>query len=418
MRPPECRPARIWGVSAEGVAQFDWSSTLLLEDRSLVEGPFAEGMARQKPFTCEARYRRTDSTVRVLRTSANPLFDPAGCFLGMVGINEDVTELRSAQNDLAAANADLKVSLREAQTVMRRFEQATSIAGLAMSEHDADLRYVWAHGIPNSSIGRTPSEIVGGPLGDKLEEFLRSAFESDGTVTGALEFSVDGRRQWWDVQACRLPGADERGGVLASALDVTARRLNEQKLEVLARELSHRVKNVYAVVQAIVHQSARASGAPGDFVDTLSARLRTLAAAQDGLLASGRDYVDMKTLSEQTLSHVENVDIAGPEVRVPSRLAPYLALALHELATNSLKYGALQRSESATFEWTVEDGDELFLKWIEPSDAPRSADHAGFGTLLLTKIFARATGGHAARNWDDGDLKWTARVPLRAEITM
>lgn len=408
-----------WGVSADGVAQFDWSSTLLMEDRPLIDGPFSEGMARQSPFTCEARYRRVDEAVRLLRTSANPIFDPAGCFLGMVGINEDVTELRAAQSDLAAANTDLKVSLREAQTVMRRFEQATSIAGLVMSEHDADLRYVWSHGIPNSGIGRTPSEIVGGQLGDLLEEFLRSALESEETVTRALEFSVDGRRQWWDVQACRLPGAGERGGILASAVDVTARRLNEQKLEVLARELSHRVKNVYAVVQAIVHQSAKVSGVPGDFVDTLSERLRTLAAAQDGLLASGRDYVDITELAEQTLGHVENVYMAGPEVWIPSRLAPYLALALHELATNSLKYGALRRSQAATLEWTVEGDDELVVKWIEPAEgAPLSAHHTGFGTLLLTKIFARATGGQAARDWEDSELTWTARVPLRPEITM
>jgi PAS domain S-box-containing protein len=408
-----------WGVQADRVAKFDWSSTLLLEDRPLVEGPFGEGMREHKPFTCEARYRRADGTVRLLRTRANPLFDDAGRFLGMVGINEDVTELRVAQADLAAANADLKASLREAQTVMRRFEQATSIAGLSMSEHDADLRYVWAHGIPNSSIGRTPSEIIGGQLGDLLDEFLRSALHSKETVTKELEFSVDGRRQWWEVQACRLPGADDRGGVLASAFDVTARRLNEQKLEVLARELSHRVKNVYAVVQAIVYQAAKVSGVPGDFVDKLSDRLRTLAAAQDGLLAAGRDYVDMHELSEQTLGHVENVDVTGPEVRVPARVAPYVALALHELATNSLKYGALQKSRRATFEWTLEDGDQMSLEWIEPSDrkAP-STDHTGFGTLLLSKIFARATGGQAARSWDENGLKWTARLPLRAEITM
>lgn len=408
-----------WGVQADQVAQFDWSSTLLREDRSLVEGPFGEGMRAQKPFTCEARYRRADGTVRLLRTRANPLFDPSGRFLGMVGINEDVTELRVAQSDLAAANTDLKTSLQEAQTVMRRFELATSIAGLAMSEHDADLRYVWAHGIPNSSIGRTPSEIVGGQLGGMLDELLQFALQSEGTVVRELEFSVDGRRQWWEVQACRLPGTDERGGVLASALDVTARRLNEQKLEVLARELSHRVKNVYAVVQSIVYQAAKVSGVPSDFVDKLSARLRTLAAAQDDLLAAGRDYVDMKQLSQQTLGHVENVDVTGPEVKVPARLAPYVALALHELATNSLKYGALERSQTARFEWAVQGDNELVMQWIESSDQlGQTAQHIGFGTLLLTKIFARATGGQAARDWEDGAFKWTARLPLRAEITV
>ncbi len=408
-----------WGVQADRVTEFDWFSTLLLDDRSLVEGPFGEGMREQKPFACEARYRRADGTVRLLRTSANPIFDGAGKFLGMVGINEDVTELRVAQTDLAAANADLKVSLHEAQIVMRRFEQATRIAGLAMSEHDADLRYVWAHGIPYSSIGRTPSEFVGGELGEMLDDILRTALRSEETVSKELEFAVDGRRQWWEVQACRLPGTDERGGVLASALDVTARRLNEQKLEVLARELSHRVKNVYAVVQAIVQQAAKVSGVPNDFVDKLSDRLRTLAAAQDGLLAAGRDHVDMMELSKQTLGHVENVSIAGPEVRVPARLAPYVALALHELATNSLKYGALEQSQSAKFEWSVDGDNELHLQWVEASGWSTShSEHRGFGTLLLTKIFARATGGQAARDWADGVLRWTAQVPLRAEITM
>lgn len=80
-----------WGVAAADVPRFTWSSTLLAEDAPSLFAAFQAAMAEQRPFTVQARYRRADGAVRVLRTRAEPRFAPNGAFLGMIGLNEDVT---------------------------------------------------------------------------------------------------------------------------------------------------------------------------------------------------------------------------------------------------------------------------------------------------------------------------------------
>lgn len=93
-----------WGVADDGVEHFTWGSTLLPEDADKVYGPFSEGMAQQKAFRCEGRYRRADGEIRILETIAQPRFED-GAFVGMVGVNTDITDQRAAQARLEASEA-------------------------------------------------------------------------------------------------------------------------------------------------------------------------------------------------------------------------------------------------------------------------------------------------------------------------
>lgn len=104
---------QFWGVADDDVASFSWATTLLPEDADKVFGPFSEAMAKQQPFTCEARYRRADGAIRILRTEAQPRFDANGVFTGMVGVNIDVTDERKAQAELAESEARLRLMMRE-----------------------------------------------------------------------------------------------------------------------------------------------------------------------------------------------------------------------------------------------------------------------------------------------------------------
>ena len=80
-----------WGVDVSDVPRFTWSSTLLEDDQPQLHAVFSNAMAAREGFTVEARYRRADGAIRTLRTRAEPRFAPNGEFLGMVGVNEDVT---------------------------------------------------------------------------------------------------------------------------------------------------------------------------------------------------------------------------------------------------------------------------------------------------------------------------------------
>lgn len=84
-----------WGIDNPNLDDFEWATTLVTEDQEKVFKPFNEAMMNQQAFTCEARYRRADGVIRVLRTKASPYFSQDGAFCGMVGVNEDVTDLRA-----------------------------------------------------------------------------------------------------------------------------------------------------------------------------------------------------------------------------------------------------------------------------------------------------------------------------------
>lgn len=413
-----------WGLKLEDCPTFEWASTLLVEDQSAVFEHFSTGMAIKQPFTCEGRYRRADGQMRVLRTRAEP-YSHDGCFAGMVGVNEDITDLRNAEQALMIRNQDLDRSLAQMESVASRFAMATSISGLAMSEHDEDLRYTWAHNVPNS-LGKTPTEMVGPEVGAPLEVLLRRTLDTRQTQAQELSFLLGDQRLWVDIQASPSTLPDGRPGVIASALDVTARKLNESKLEVLAKELGHRVKNVFAVVQAIIRQSTRTISVPESFVVAIEARLMALAQAQDSLLNMTDDRFELGRLLARQLSHLERVDLDGPQVLLPGKLAPYLSLAVHELGTNALKYGSLQADEGRVrLTWCLPDDEHVCLSWEElGGPSPRASSpgpekgNGGFGSQLLTKVFQAATEGKSTLSFPPEGLKWEATVPTKFSLKL
>jgi PAS domain S-box-containing protein len=113
-----------WGVDLENISGFDWGTTIHEEDRESLHGPFSKGMSEHVPFSVEARFRRADGEYRLLRSDAQPRFDSNGEFLGMIGVNVDVTETRQAQQRLSELNEDLERRVVEEISERRVAEMA------------------------------------------------------------------------------------------------------------------------------------------------------------------------------------------------------------------------------------------------------------------------------------------------------
>ncbi|WP_439604336.1 sensor histidine kinase [Shinella sp.] len=408
-----------WGLTLDQCGEFDWATSLLPEDHEAVFGPFAIGMKSHEGFVCEGRYRRHDGEVRILRTKATPYTDAHGHFAGMIGVNEDITELRDAERDLGRRNTELREATKRHLAIADRLKLATSISGLAMSEHDAALRYTWAHNVSGDPLGKTPAELVGPDIGRPLEAILERTLSTGEPQSEELAMVFDGKPIWIAIQTSAV---ERRGGetsVVASALDITARKLNEQKLEVLARELSHRVKNVFSLVEAIVRQSARLSDVPKEFVLGLESRIQALAKAQDSLAVMDDDRVDLSVLLAGQLSHLSGISMSGPAVHVAGRAAPYISLAVHELGTNAVKYGSLSAPDGTVeLSWGLAEDDQIAMIWREQGGPrPVGGEKRGFGSNLLTRIFAAATYGTAEMTLGDTGLVWEARMP-RAEAIL
>lgn len=202
------------------------------------------------------------------------------------------------------------------------------------------------------------------------------------------------------------------------------------QLAVAAREAVHRSRNLISVVTAIARQSARDVADVKVFVATLIGRLNSLATATNSVIGT-------ETHASATLNEVINaqlapvieafqgrIQIAGPQLQIGAQAAQQISLALHELATNAYKYGALSRDDGQIgIEWLIENEDhntpQLVLSWreetgkVSQSSSPTIAG-GGFGTRLLNEIIPSMLSGEAHRKLENGNLHYELRVPLAA----
>lgn len=138
------------------------------------------------------------------------------------------------------------------------------------------------------------------------------------------------------------------------------------------------------------------------------------------------DRFSLQGLLARQLSHLDGVELDGPEVLLPGKVAPYLSLAVHELGTNALKHGSLRvRDGKVAVSWAQNRPDRVRLSWRErggpaPTSGPASAPgrDGGFGLLLLTKVFEGATGGEVDMEFGRDGLRWTATIPTGVELRL
>lgn len=219
-----------------------------------------------------------------------------------------------------------------------------------------------------------------------------------------------------------------RATAAAEAEQAAALREANERAQLLARELNHRVKNLFSVILSIVSLSGRKqASSSGDVVESIRARIHALslahAASQGGVAGTS---VSMGPVIEKTMEPYADrehsrIRIAGPELELPVRMITPLGLIIHELATNAVKYGALS-VEGGTVEicWEVTRGDagsadEVTLRWAEAGGPPLAAGgepHAtGFGSQM-TVLAAHQLGGGITREWPESGAAARLVFPL------
>lgn len=208
-------------------------------------------------------------------------------------------------------------------------------------------------------------------------------------------------------------------GAVCTFIDISARKRSQEQQAMLLAELNHRVKNLFALTGSMITLSARSATSAGDLATSIRGRVDALAAAHDLVLYRGADAaggdsplflkdIVQKILSPYALKGEGGARIAltGPDVRVGARAVTNLALVLHELSTNSAKYGALSVPEGRlAVTWAV-DGQKLSLKWEESGGPPVAGPPTthGFGTLLSSHSVRGDFSGSLNYDWREGGL--------------
>lgn len=205
---------------------------------------------------------------------------------------------------------------------------------------------------------------------------------------------------------------------------VFERKRTQDRQVLLISELSHRVKNILAVVQAVAHQTFYQADHVGTAYASFTSRLQALAKAQDLLVAGDWRSAPLKSIIDAALTGCGGADerfkISGPDVEISASSAVSITLAVHELCTNAFKYGALSiEAGRVEISWgfeSVESDQRYFFEWRESGGPPvRAPTHKGFGTSLIERGLARELGGQVRLSYPPEGL--ICRFTAEAAVT-
>jgi PAS domain S-box-containing protein len=409
-----------------------WRQMVHPEDLPRLRAIVAAHVAsEQGRYEVEIRLRHADGRwIPVLSRGEAIGRDAAGHALVIVGTHFDLSAQRASDLARAASEREARRRLAELETLYRS-------APLGLAQFDREFRFVRVNEAMAEINGWPVEEHLGRPawelvpdLREAAEPLMRRVLEQGETITG-IEFSGEtpkapGVKRDWIEQfyPVRDPETQEVVGLGVVCEEVTERKRAERTRELL-RELDHRVKNLFAIVSGLVTYSARGATTPQAMRDALLGRIGALARAHDLVrpAIAGNSGCQPGTTLPGLLQVLlapfqggdalpERLCLRGPALPLGPNAAPPIALALHELATNAAKYGALSRTGGrVAIDWETQEG-ALRLRWLEAGGPPATAPGAsGFGHRLVTQSAAQL-GGSAVFDWTEDGLRVELRLPL------
>ena len=204
--------------------------------------------------------------------------------------------------------------------------------------------------------------------------------------------------------------------VIGTVADITRRKVREEKVDLLTREVNHRAKNILCVVQVIAAQTAATN--PEDFINRFSRRIQALSANQDLLVKNEWNGVEIADLVRAQLAHFayligSRFAAQGPKLRLNTTSAHAIGLAIHELSTNAGKYGALSTEKGRVDIFWGAGDDTLTISWTERDGPPvLPPQRRGFGTTVIEAMAEYNVRGAVDLDYALSGLTWRLTCPV------
>ena len=346
-----------------------------------------------------------------------PIRDEEGRVTGIFAEGVDVTP--AAEADLARRAAE------------RRLQAVLDNASVAVFLMDEKQQCAYMNAAAERLTGYSLAETMGRPLHDvihhtrpdgtpfPLEECpIDRAFPENNNMQGEEVF-VHKDGHFYPVAFTASPIRDEASntiGTIIEVRDISAEKAAAEHQRLLINELNHRVKNTLAIVQSLARQSLRDEISPAEAKQAFEGRLTALARAHDILTRRNWEAASIRQLVEETVGpyggEPGRFEIEGPDLPLEPETAVTLALALHELATNAAKYGALAGPEGrVTIRWSAEAG-RFHFAWQEAGGPPVQAPLSrGFGTRMMERALAAELQGKVSMDFAPAGLVCTVEAP-------
>lgn len=255
--------------------------------------------------------------------------------------------------------------------------------GIIVIYQTPDMRVLWGQNVPaqwsdGDILGKTDAEFLSGPMAARIAEMKLDVLDTGKPERLEFHDGVEGGHRWYDMWIDA--DADEAGqivGLVTTMVEISERKRREQTLRALLREVSHRSKNLLAIIQSIATQTGRNASGIDSFLDRFRGRLHSLASSQDLVTSSNWRGAMLSELVEGQVARYRGEDdtavrFEGVDVHLNPNAALHIGLALHELVVNSMSHGALARPSGQvrlTAGLQQADGGSdpaLILTWSEP----------------------------------------------------
>jgi two-component sensor histidine kinase len=360
--------------------------------------------------------------------SYSPVRDEAGVVGGVLCIVSETTERIVAQRELARAEERLSQALNAAGMV------GTFDWYLQTDKVYADARFAELFAVDPASAAE----------GAPFAEYMAAIHPDDAKrISEALNRAIaSGEKYVQEYRVCRKDGTvrwiEARGECLHDdhgkpvrfvgvVVDITTQKDAQEHERLLLRETNHRLKNLFAMLHAMITLSARSARTPEELAHSLRGRLDALLQAKDlirpGMMGAEEGHSERTTVDAIVRTVLQPYDdgisgkcivLGGPDVPVGASAVTSLALALHESATNAVKYGALSvPNGSIRVRWEVR-GDDFHLEWVEAGGPAILAEPQarGFGSVLTERSINAHLGGKISHDWRRSGLKLQISIPL------
>ena len=355
--------------------------------------------------------------------------------------NETITMVRNMSGAQETELAKLEEEYRQLQEQVNaqawelnqlrarfaRYETALRGSQVTVYTQDRNLRYT---SISNPMLGRaiedilgrTDAEILSSDAGAAMIAIKREVLSSGEAKRVEVPLEDTPGIRWHDLHIEPLRSdAGDVVGLTCASVDVTERKEGEAHLRLLLRELTHRSKNLLAVIQAMARQTARHTGSVETFLTQFGARLQALAASHDLLIRESWYGASLGELVRSQLGvyldgSAPQISIDGPAIAIKPEAAQSLGLALHELAVNAAKFGALSvPTGRVAITWSrLEnvDGSAVELDWRERlGPKVKTRRRKGFGSIVIERNLARALDAKVDLEFDPDGLRCHIVIP-------
>jgi PAS domain S-box-containing protein len=337
-------------------------------------------------------------------------------------LRTELRALKASHGEFASGAAE---RTKELQNAVQRYETALRGSHVTVFTQDRDLRYTSItnplFGLPvNQIIGQTDDDIIPAESRAAVVAHKSEALKSGEPQDAEICIKADGEARWYDLHVEPLREPDGVIiGLTCAAVDVTERKEGEAHLRLLMRELTHRSKNLLAVIQGLARQTARHVSSVDTFLDQFGARLQALATSHDLLVQESWHGASLAELTRVYLGqhpYRTQVEMKGPAVYLKPEATQSLGLALHELTTNAVACGGLSTPHGkVALAWqrlAPEQGDGVELVWRE-SGGPLGAtpDRRGFGTLMIERNLVRSLDAQVELTFEPDGLRCRIVIP-------